>query len=465
MRSSTRNAGVLVLLFTGVLMGALDISIVGPAIPSIGQTIRVETRELSWIFNSYILFNLAGISLFAKLSDRFGRKSVYIAAVSIFAAGSLIVALADNYLLLVTGRAIQGLGSSGIFPVALATVGDLFPVSKRGRALGLIGAVFGIAFLAGPFIAGTILRYFPWNALFLINIPVAVLIILFSLRLLPGRIVGREVRIDYAGIILMGASLALYTIALTNLDTTDFVNSLFSVKVLPLLVFATILAVILFMVEKTEKDPVLEVKFFRSREIRLTGIIAIGLGLFQSSILFLPAMAVSRFGVTPSDASFMLVPLVLMTALGSPLNGRLVDLIGSRIIIVAGLIIAAGGLYLLGTALADRITFYLAGGLLGFGLSMRAALNYIMLNAVNELERASSQGMLLIFISIGQITGASFIGVMAAAAAEPAAGFSTAFLMMSGAALLLGVLALFLKGKSNGHGAEPIKEISNQQTL
>jgi EmrB/QacA subfamily drug resistance transporter len=459
MKTMQKNTGVLILLFFGVLMGALDISIVGPAIPSIEKTIQVETKDLSWVFNIYILFNLAGISLFARLSDRFGRRVIYILAVSVFAFGSLVVAMADNYSLLIIGRGIQGFGSSGIFPVALATIGDIFPVEKRGRALGLIGAVFGIAFLAGPFIAGTLLHYYTWNALFLINIPFALLIILLSLTLLPSKTHGKDIRIDYAGIILMAAALALYTIALTNLDTARLADSILSAKVLPLLVFAAILTVILFLVEKAEKFPVLEVKFFRSREIRFAGIIAVGLGLFQSVILFLPTLAVTQFGVSPSQASFMLIALVAMTAIGSPMNGRLVDLAGSRIIIVAGLAIAAAGLFLFSRLPSDTTGFYLACGLLGFGLSMRGALNYIMLNETGEMQRASAQGMLLIFISVGQLTGASLISILAASSGNLLTGFSNAFLLFAGIAAGLFILAIFLKSRKRELESHTSKEI------
>lgn len=460
MKNAKNTTGVLVLLFFGVLMGALDISIVGPAIPSIEQTIKVYARDLSWIFNIYILFNLAGISLFAKLSDRFGRRWIYILAVSVFALGSLIVAFANSYPVLLAGRAIQGFGASGIFPVALATIGDLFTMEKRGRALGLIGAVFGIAFLAGPFIAGTMLRYFSWNSLFLINIPVAIFIILFSLRLLPAKGHGKELHIDYPGIILMAFAAALYTIGLTNLDTARFTESLLSAKVLPLLVFAILLTAILFMVEKNEKNPVFEVRFFKSKEIRFAGIIAIGLGLFQSVILFLPTFAVNKYGVTPSQASFMLIALVALTAIGSPLNGRLVDWVGSRIIIVIGLVIAAAGLLLFSRLPDEHIGYYLAAGMLGFGLSMRAALNYIMLNETGDLQRASAQGMLLIFISIGQITGASLMGVMAASFENVLIGYQHAFLLMAGFAAILAVLALFLKSRKQELQSYTTKEKS-----
>jgi len=140
---------------------------------------------------------------------------------------------------------------------------------------------------------------------------------------------------------------------------------------------------------------------------------------------------------------------VLMTALGSPLNGRLVDMAGSRIIILIGLLIAAAGLFMISRLPTDKTAFYLACGLLGFGLSMRAALNYIMLNEVSEIERASSQGMLLIFVSVGQITGASFISIMAASYSNVSDGYRAAFILMSGMATLLAILAVFLKSRKS----------------
>ncbi len=158
-----RNGKILTLLFAGVLMGALDISIVGPAIPSIEQTIQVDHRSLSWIFSIYVLFNLVGVSFLSKLSDLHGRRSIYILSVSVFALGSAVVAFSGNISTLLIGRAIQGFGSSGIFPVASAVIGDIFPPEKRGKTLGMIGAVFGMAFLIGPVIAGVMLKFFTWK--------------------------------------------------------------------------------------------------------------------------------------------------------------------------------------------------------------------------------------------------------------------------------------------------------------
>ena len=133
-----------------------------------------------------MLFNLVSTPLMAKLSDSFGRRSIYVMDVTIFAAGSLVVAFAPSFAFVLIGRAIQGLGAGGIFPVASAVIGDTFPPEKRGRALGLIGAVFGLAFLIGPILGGVLLLA-GWRWLFLINLPIAAVVIVMALALAADR--------------------------------------------------------------------------------------------------------------------------------------------------------------------------------------------------------------------------------------------------------------------------------------
>ncbi|MEI6681786.1 MAG: MFS transporter [Bacteroidota bacterium] len=438
---------ILILLFVGVLMGALDISIVGPAIPSIEKALHVGARDLSWIFSIYVLFNLVGISLMAKMSDAFGRRWIYILAVAVFGVGSLVVSLSHDTTMLLVGRAIQGFGSSGIFPVASATIGDVFPVEKRGRALGLIGAVFGIAFILGPFIAGIMLLYFDWNALFLINIPIAIVLMIFAAKLLPSKRLEKKSEIDWSGIIMMALILTSFTLAVNNIDTHRLAESLGSWSVLPFLMVTFLLTPILLMYENHQKEPVLNVRLFKSRQVRIVGFIAFGLGLFQSTIVFLPKLAVDLFGVEPSRASFMLLPVVIATAIGSPLGGRMVDKVGSKVIIITGLTIASVALFLLSLLTRNIVLYYTAEAFLGFGLAMRASLNYIMLNEVQAIERASTQGILVIFVSIGQLTGAALVGAISATSLGRTAGFGLAFLVMTVISVSLVILALFLKNR------------------
>lgn len=448
-KKATNNNRILALLFVGVLMGALDISIVGPAIPAIESSIKVDKQLLSWIFSIYVLANLVGISLMAKLSDLYGRRKIYIISLAIFATGSLIVAISGKFNLLITGRAIQGFGASGIFPVASAVVGDIFPPEKRGRALGLIGAVFGIAFIIGPVIAGVILKYFVWNDLFLINLPIAVVLIYYSHKLLPSVRVEKVSALDWKGITLLGLLLSSFAFGINNIDPGAFINSLISIKVLPFLGFTLFTFILLIKIEKMAVIPVLNPVLFKNRQIRLTGLIAVGTGIFQASFVFLPSMAIASFEVPLSTASFMLMPVVIATALGSPISGRMLDKYGSRILVVAGLIFTTVGFYLLSNSSGTKLLFYSGGVFMGLGFSVLSgsALRYIMLNEVSSSERASTQGIITIFISIGQMSGAALIGAIVSSASAQLKGYKEGFLLVAVLALFLSISGFFLKSR------------------
>jgi MFS family permease len=448
MKEAKSNRGIIILIFTGVLMGALDISIVGPAIPSIEQTIKIEPRLLGWIFSIYVLFNLTGISLFARLSDIFGRKNIYILSISIFAIGSLIVSIAPDFTWIIIGRAVQGFGASGIFPVASAVVGDLFPPEKRGRILGLLGAVFGFAFIIGPIIAGTFLHWFEWHVLFLINIPIVIFLIIGSIKILPNTRVQTNGSFDWQGILGIGLLLGSFAYGINNLESESFFKSLISVKVLPFLIASFILFFVTVNIEKRVSAPIIKTDLFFRSQIRLVGIIAVSTGILQASFVFIPNYAVGIFGVSPSSASFMLLPLVLATAIGSPVFGRMIDTVGSKKVILTGLILAVAGFYLLHMVIISKTLFYSACALIGLGLSVLSgsSLRYIMLNEAGKTDRAVTQGMLTIFISLGQLTGAAIIGVIIATA-NGVNGYKNVFLFESILLILVTVLAFRLKNR------------------
>jgi EmrB/QacA subfamily drug resistance transporter len=443
-----KTGSILLVLFIGVLMGALDISIVGPAIPSIEHTISMDKKALAWIFSIYVLFNLSGISLMAKLSDRYGRRIIYVVSIAIFALGSLVVAMSDSYALLLVGRAIQGFGSSGIFPVASAVIGDIFPPEKRGRALGMIGSVFGIAFIIGPVIAGVILKFLPWNYLFLINLPIAVFVMLRSLSVLPGKVAQVNSPIDWKGIILLSSFLFIFAFTLYGITPDSMMQSIKSSYFIGLALCSVVLFILLLRAEKNAGDPVVDLSFFDNRQLVLVLLIAAGTGVFQASFVYIPDLAVTAFKVNSSRASFMLIPSVIAIAIGAPLWGRLIDKIGSRIVITSGLVFAAAGLFLVSRISDETWMFYLAGVLYGFGLSalVGSSLRYVALNEVSASERATSQGMMTIFISTGQITGSVLIGVIAAEG-DKMDGFRHAFLFLTALTLILAGTSFALKSR------------------
>ncbi len=441
-----KNKEILTLLFLGTLMGALDISIVGPAIPSIEKSLAIPEQFISWIFSIYVLFNLLGISLMARLSDLHGRKKLYAISLGIFGLGSLVVALSNHYGILLAGRAIQGFGASGIFPVASATIGDVFPEEKRGRALGLIGAVFGIAFIIGPLIAGVLLKFFTWHSLFLINIPLAIYLIFRSLKVLPGKGNAEIKKIDWGGIILLGIFLASFTIAINSIHPEYLQESILSLRFMGLTVVSLLSLIAFIYTEGKHPFPILKLAYFRSVQISIAGIVGIATGLFEASFVFFPKVATLAFGVDSSTASFMLIPVVFFTAIGSPLGGRLVDKIGAKSVVVSGLFFSMLGLILLSFWLHTKWEFYIAGMFTGIGLSflIGSSLRYILLKETPESERATAQGIITIFVSVGQIVGSVLITTLALTG-PGLKGFTNAFLVLAGITFLIFLLSFGLR--------------------
>jgi len=437
--------GIMPILFVGVLMGALDISIVGPSIPSIEKALQITSQYSSWIFSIYVLFNLVGISLFARLSDIYGRRNIYVISLLIFAFGSLIVSLSNSYSYLIIGRAIQGFGSSGIFPVASAVIGDLYPKEKRGQMLGLLGAVFGIAFIIGPFIAGILLNYFSWNSLFIINLPISAVLVYFSAKRLPSNSISDKLKIDWKGIIFLGLLLAGFAFSINNLQPQKSVG--FDQKWLLLVMLITVVSGILLVIsERRNPTPIIKFGYFRNPTIVITGIIAMVTGLIQACFVFIPKYSVQTFSVSTSRASFMLIPFVLATAIGSPVFGKLIDKYGVKPMLILGILLNLIGFVII-TLGNDQLTlFYTSGVFIGLGLSILAgsSLRYIMLNTTKPEDRAITQGMLTIFTSSGQLIGAALFGfILGSLAANHS--FKYVFIIAGGSLLISFFLALRLR--------------------
>ncbi len=447
--SRTRNR-LLIVLFTGVLMGALDIAIVGPALPAIQASFGVSDRALAWVFTIYVLANLIGTPLMAKLSDRAGRRSIYVLDVALFAAGSLVVALSPSFGVLLVGRAIQGFGAGGIFPVASAVIGDTFPVEKRGSALGLIGAVFGIAFLIGPILGGVILYALSWHWLFLINLPIAAALIIAAMRLLPSTRPQQRRPFDWAGMAVLAVLLTALSYGINQLDTANLGASIASVQVWGFLLLAIILVPVFIVVERRAKDPVLHLSLFSQRQMALVNVFAALSGLAEAAVVFVPALLVAAFAVPESTASFMLLPVVLVMAIGSPLAGRTLDRTGSRTVVLIGTAVLAAGLLMVGGLPISVAVFYLTGILVGLGLSwlLGAPLRYIMLNEAPRPQRAAAQAALALSTRVGQLVGGALVGAVAASHGGGTTGYQQAFLGVGVITLVCFFAAFGLKNRT-----------------
>lgn len=450
MTDSRQRNRVLLVLFIGVLMGALDIAIVAPALPAVQAFFGVGDRALAWTFTIYVLFNLIGTPLMAKLSDISGRRTVYILDVLLFAVGSLIVALAPGFGVLLLGRALQGLGAGGIFPVASAVIGDTFPPEKRGSALGLIGAVFGLAFLVGPILGGVLLGLFGWRSLFLINLPIALVVIALSLLSLPATRPAERRPFDWAGMTVLGVLLAALAFGINQLDTAHFLASLATPIVWGPLLATAILTPVFVALERRAADPVLRLSMLASRQTGLAAALSAGAGLGEAGMVFMPQLAVMALGLGKAQASYILMPVVLAMAFGSPLAGRLLDRLGSKQVVMAGAALLTVGMALLAFFNASLALFIVSGVVIGLGLSalLGAPIRYIMLNEAPLADRAAAQGVATLFTSIGQLLSGVLVAAVAASQGGGAAGYSAAFLVIAAVALVLTLLTLGLKGRS-----------------
>jgi len=442
------NSRILFLLFVGVFMGSLDIGIVGPALPSIQTYFIVNERALSWVFTIYILFFMIGTPLMAKLSDIYGRKSIYILDILLFAVGSLITITSFSFEMLLLGRAVQGIGAGGIFPVANAFIGDIFAPEKRGSALGILSSVWGLSSVLGPVLGGLLLNY-SWQLLFIINLPIAAGVLIGSIYILPKSVKNRKILFDWYGLIVLGILVVSLAYGLNQIDTNHFLNSISSLDVLPFLALSLLLVPILWKVEKHASDPLIQVELFKNREVKLISSISIGTGLIQASTVFVPAFVIVALSFSTANASLMLMPIVATMAVGAPIIGKLLDRFGSRNIMIAGAITMMVGLFIMGMYPRSFYLFILAGILIGVGMStaIGSPPRYIMLIESPPKERASGQALINILTSVGQLMGGALIGAVIGSYAGKIGGYELAYLCIGFVAIAMTFLAIGLKNK------------------
>ena len=447
MDSKQRNR-ILILLFVGVFMGALDIGIVGPVLPAVKSFFTVNDRTVSWIFTIYILFFMIGTPLMAKISDVYGRRNIYIIDIFLFAAGSVITAFSPSFEIMLLGRAIQGFGAGGIFPVASAFIGDTFPPEKRGSALGIIGSVFGLSAIFGPVLGALLLNY-GWQWLFIINIPIAAGIIIAGYFILPKTKRKWVSGFDWYGTLVLGILVTSLAFGVNQIDSSNFTESLKSLYVWPFLLFSALLLPVLWKVEKIAEDPVVQINLLKKREVKLATGLSIGSGLSQVAIVFLPSFAVISLSLPTSTASLMILPLVIAMAICAPLVGRLLDRFGSKKVMFTGSFILIAGLFILSFFASSFYIFIISGIILGVGLItiIGAPLRYIMLSESPEKYRASGQALININASAGQLVGGALVGGIIASKGGTYAGYEFAYIAVGFAAVMMLLLTIGLKNR------------------
>lgn len=450
-----KSGALLAVLIAGVLMSALDIAILSPALRVIQLDFAVDERALSWIISSFVLFSLIGTPIMARFADLFGRRRIFVIDIILFATGSFLVVLAGTFhawWLLLLGRSVQGFGGGGIFPVAAATIGDVVAPEKRGAALGALGAVIGVAFIIGP-ILGSILIPYGWNWLFLINLPIAVLIVVFALRILPKGGEASTRRIDLPGILLLSSFLASFSLTVNSLDLAHGLGGLGANGVPLWAGLSLILLILTLIVERRSDHPLLPRSLFAKSRLNIAWAIGAATGFAEASLTFIPTLAMlanTDTGLSASTAGYLLLPLVLALSVASPLAGRALDRFGSRRVMIAGSSLMTLGFVGIAVFASSLGLLIAASVLVGAGLAalLGAPLRYLVLAETTESERTVAQGLANMATSVGLAVGAAAIGAFAASGGGGAAGYTQAFGAVAVAGAVAALLALAL-GKSS----------------
>ena len=408
--SKTRNL-ILILFLIGVFMGSLDTGIIGPVLPSIEQSFNLTSRESSWIFTLFVIAFMIGSPVMAKFSDFYGRKKIFIMDVILFGIGSCLIAFSFNIESIFIGRIIQGFGCGGIFPVAGAFIGDAFPLNERGKALGIIGSVFGISAIGGPLV-GAALIPFGWNWCFTINIPISIFIVAFALYILPDAENQRKLKIDYLGIVILSLLAISLSYGLNQIDSSNFINSLTSLKVAPFLILFIVLIPIFVKVEKMAQESIVPIHMLKNNEITIACIETLCYGIIYSSAIFIPSLAIISMGLNDQLASLMLIPILGANAVAAPILGKFLDSTGSRKLMMIGTLILTIGLIAIAVYPNNLIFFIIAGCLIGVGMVtiIGAPLRYIVLSEAKPQERGAGQAIVNMLSSAGQLIGGALIG-------------------------------------------------------
>ncbi len=400
-------------LLMTMLLAMLDQLVVGTALPRIVGDLG-GVSHLSWVVTAYILASTITTPFYGKLGDMYGRKKLFVFAIVVFLIGSALSGLASSMTMLITFRALQGLGAGGLIVGAMATLGEVVPPRERGKYMGYFMVVMMLATIGGPLVGGWITESISWRWIFYINLPLggAALVYLMATLKLPARRV--EHRIDYLGGILLGV-VSTAVILVATWGGTEY--SWGSLPVVLLIAGAVVALALFILVEKRAAEPMLPLHVFKIRNFSLSMGLAffVGLGLF-GAMTFIPLYQQTVQGASPTVSGLLMTPMMLGSAATSVLAGFLTSKTGKYKLfpVVGGAVMAVGmglltGLSVTTTRWETAIYFVILG--LGMGLLMQM-MSLIAQNSVELRDMGVATSARMFFQQMGGSLGVAAFGAL-----------------------------------------------------
>ncbi|MCP3102495.1 MFS transporter [Myxococcus sp. K15C18031901] len=423
----TRSQKVFTLLgaLLGLLLAALDQTIVATAGPSIQADLHIPPSLYPWLTTAYLVASTMMVPVWGKLSDLLGRRAVLAAGILVFLSGSLLCGVSRSTVTLILFRAVQGLGSAALFTGSLAVVADLFPPRERGKYQGLFGAVFGLSSVVGPLAGGFITDRWGWHWVFFINLPVgAMAMALVLLRMPKLRPQGAEHgRLDWPGALTLALAVVPLLLGLSLGRTAGQVRDGFgwswgSWQVLGMFAVAALGAALFFHVERRAEEPLLDLRLFRLKTFSVANLAVFIIGaVFLSGVVFLPLFMVNVVGLSATHSGLTLTPLTLGVVAGNVLSGQLVTrlghykplMLGAQVLLMVGF--AVMGFTLTTHATQAEVTVKMV--LVGLGLGPSIPLYTLAIqNAVTPQQIGVATSAATFFRQLGMTLGVALLGTV-----------------------------------------------------
>ncbi|HWF25821.1 MAG TPA: DHA2 family efflux MFS transporter permease subunit [Solirubrobacteraceae bacterium] len=337
MTRNIRRGWTLAIVSIGLFMVVLDNLVVNVALPSIHRDLGASIQALELTVNAYVLAYAVLLLTGAALGDRFGRKRMFIAGIALFTASSAAAALAPSTGLLIAARAAQGIGAAIVTPLTLTLIADAFPPERRGLALGVWSGISGTAVALGPLVGGAVIQAASWHWIFWINVPIGIALIpLAATRLAESH--GSARHLDLGGLALASSGLFGVVFGLVQSQSHGWTNPM----VLTGLIAGTLLVLAFIAYERRADEPMVPLGFFAQRSFAVTNVVSLAMyfGMF-GSIFFLTQYLQNVLGSTPLQAGVKLLAWTGATMIAAPLAGYFSERYGSRLFMVAGLVLQA----------------------------------------------------------------------------------------------------------------------------
>ena len=412
---------ILFAVMLGLFLGALDQTIVGPALPVV-VTELAGNEIYVWAVTIYLLTSTISVPFWGKLSDLYGRKPVFMLGIVIFLVGSALSGLSQNMEQLIGFRGLQGIGAGSLFPVALAVIGDLFTPAERGKYQGLFGAVFGIAFIVGPLVGGFLTESISWHWIFYVNVPIGLISLYFIWRLLPVVKNPRATRsFDILGGLIFTIAISFLLIGLTQKGQTDPQTHTAYAWTDPTVggfIAIALAGIALFtIVESRAKEPIIPLGLFRNRTYTASMIASFFASFaFFGAIIFLPRWFQFVQGFTPTWSGLAALPLMAGLIGSSILSGIYVARTGRYKWLTVGAILTMGvsaGLMTQLTATTPLPIVWLWMFLSGLGVGPTfAVFTLIVQNAVPFHQLGVATSNLTFFRQIGGTVALAIVGTI-----------------------------------------------------